>query len=184
MNYSASLDVRSSAEAAPPQVRAPLSTAAVIRSHHTSVLRYLRRRGATAEDALDMAQDAYLRLLKYEGATDIQSPPAMLFRIAGNVAADHVRAAALRHRGRCVDIDVVELASEQPSAERELSGEQSLAALRRAIAELPPKCREVFLLSRVNGLTYAAIAVRCGISVKTVEKHISRALGACGGRSK
>ena len=160
---------------------APLSTATVIRTHHQAILRFLRRRGATAEDALDMAQDAYVRFLRYEGATTIESPSAMLFRIAGNVAADHGRAAALRRRVRSLDADSYdcEIASEQPSPERELFAEQILTAVRSAIAALSPQCRNVFLLSRLDGLTYSEIAARCRISVKTVEKHVSRALRIC-----
>lgn len=158
-----------------------LSTAAVVRSHHHSVLRFLRRRGATAEDALDIAQEAYVRFLKYEGATDIESPAAMLFRIAGNVAADHGRAAAQRRRHRSFEADAydAEIASDEPSAERELAAEQIVAALRYAIAALSPQCRTVFLLSRLDGLTYAEIASQRGISVKTVEKHVSHALRVC-----
>jgi RNA polymerase sigma factor (sigma-70 family) len=161
--------------------RAPLSTAIVIQAHHESILRFLRRRGASREDAFDMAQDAYVRFLKYEGATTIESPSAMLFRIAGNIAADHGRAATLRRRLRSFDADAydAEIASENPSAERELAAEQIVAAVRLAIAALSPQCRNVFLLSRLDGLTYSEIAVRCQISTKTVEKHVSRALRVC-----
>jgi RNA polymerase sigma-70 factor (ECF subfamily) len=161
--------------------RAPLSTATVIRTHHRAVLPFLRRRGATREDALDLAQEAYLKFLRYEGATTIESPAALLYRIVGNVAADQGRAAAVR---RCVrsfdgDFDDAELASDHPSAERAIAAEQVVAAVRSAIAALSPQCRNVFLLSRLDGLTYPQIAARCRISVKTVEKHVSHALRAC-----
>ena len=167
-----------------PNGLVPLSTAAVVRTHHRAVLRLLRRRGATPEDALDIAQEAYVRLLRYEGATGIESPAAMLFRIARNLAADHGRAAAQRRRVRSFETDAydVELASEQPSAEREVAGEQGVAALSCAIAALPPQCRSVFLLSRLDGLTYAEIATQRRISVKTVEKHVSHALRVCAER--
>lgn len=158
-----------------------LSVDAVIRDHHASVVRFLRRRGASYEDARDLAQEAYVRLLKYEGSADIESPSAMLFRIAGNVATDHLRAAAQNRGPRHVDIEACddEVASELPSAERELSAEQDVSAIDKAIAGLSPRCRRVFLLSRVEELTYAEIAERCGVSVKAVEKHVSRALRAC-----
>jgi RNA polymerase sigma factor (sigma-70 family) len=158
--------------------RAPLSVDTVIRDHHDAVVRFLRRRGASYEDARDLAQEAYVRLLKYEGDAGIDSPPAMLFRIAGNVAADHLRAAA-----RCVVtytvIDDDDLESGEPSVERELTAEQHLLAITGAIAQLSPRCRSVFLLSRVEALTYEQIAARVGISVKAVEKHVSRALRVC-----
>ena len=72
-----------------------------------------------------------------------------------------------------------EIASDEPSAERELAAEQIVAALGYVIAALSPQCRTVFLLSRLDGLTYAEIASRRGISVKTVEKHVSHALRVC-----
>jgi RNA polymerase sigma-70 factor (ECF subfamily) len=163
---------------------APLSTAHVIRSHHEAVLRFFRRRGATTEDSLDMAQDAYIRFLRYEGATTIESPSAMLFRIAGNVATDRVRAAAWRRRIRSLEADDLgtELASDEPSAERELAAEQMVQIVRGAIAALSPQCRTVFLMSRLDSLTYCEIAAHCGISVKTVEKHVSHALRVCAER--
>jgi RNA polymerase sigma-70 factor (ECF subfamily) len=121
-----------------------------------------------------------VRFLKYEGATNIESPAAMLYRIAGNVAADHGRAVA-RRRVKLTEagLDDAELVSEQPSVERELAAEQILEAVRCVIAAQSPSCRTVFLLSRVEGLTYTEIASHCGISVKTVEKHVSHALRAC-----
>jgi RNA polymerase sigma-70 factor (ECF subfamily) len=76
-------------------------------------------------------------------------------------------------------LDAVELVSDTPSPEREISAKQELELLRAAIEDLPPRCREVFLLSRVRRMTYPEIAAHCSISVKMVEKHISRALAVC-----
>lgn len=154
------------------------SIAAIVRVHHPSVVRFLRRRGASAEDARDLAQETYVRLLKYEGSSGIESPPAMLFRVAGNVAADHLRAAAQRRAVRHLHVDD-QLPSDQPSVEREIAAEQSVNAVDRAIAGLSPRCRTIFALSRVEGLTYEQIAARAGVSVKAVEKHVGRALRAC-----
>ena len=69
--------------------------------------------------------------------------------------------------------------SEAPSAEREVLASQTLDLLLETIEQLPPKCKQVFLLSRASDMTYPEIAAHCGISVKMVEKHISRAIAAC-----
>jgi RNA polymerase sigma-70 factor (ECF subfamily) len=163
----------------PISPRAPLSVGAVIRHHHASVVRFLRRRGASYEDARDLAQEAYVRMLRYEGTADLDSPPAMLFRIAGNVVADHLRSRAHRRRVRYVDVHDDDLPCDGPSAERTLSAEQNVTAVDRAMAALSPRCRAIFLLSRVEGLTYGEIAARVGVSIKAVEKHVSRALRVC-----
>lgn len=156
----------------------PLCLNDVIRRHHHALVRFLRRLGAL-EDTLDVAQETYIRMMKYEGSRAVSSPRSLLFRIAANLVADSGRAAQARRSRDHVELENAEAAIELPSAEREASARQELEILAAAVAALPPRCREVFLLSRVDGLTYPEIAVRCGISVKMVEKHISRALEAC-----
>ena len=166
----------------PPMLAAafdPVSICEIIRRHHHALLLFLRRRLAVPEDAFDAAQETYLRMLRYEGSRAIESPGSMLFRIAANVAADQGRAALARRAADHLALDDVELASEEPSSERAIAGEQDLKMLLAAIDGLAPRCREVFLLSRVDGMTYPQIARRCGISVKMVEKHVSHALLAC-----
>jgi len=151
----------------------------IIRRHHDSLIKFLRRRLSIADDADDVAQETYIRMMKYEGSREIKSPSAMLFRIAVNVANDHGRAAQSRRASNHCDIDDVTLVSEQPSQERAVLAGQNLDLLLDVIEGLPPKCKQVFLLSRAHGMTYAEIARYCGISVKMVEKQISRAVAAC-----
>lgn len=157
----------------------PLCVQGTIRRYHDSLIHFLRQRLRVPDDALDVAQETYIRLLQYQNSTQVRSPASMLFRIAINVANDLGRADKARHLSDQCPVDAVELASDQPSAERQLSAAQDLAVLRAAIAGLPPRCRQVFLLSRVRQMTYPQIARHCGISVKMVEKHISHALAIC-----
>lgn len=156
-----------------------LSVQDTIRRYHDSLLRFLRQRLRVKEDAADIAQEAYIRMMQYEGSTKIQSPSSMLFRIAINVANDLCRAEAARQVSEQIPLDGLELASPQPAAERQIAAEQDLEILYDAIEHLPPKCRQVFLLSRAQRMTYPQIAAHCGISVKMVEKHISHALAIC-----
>ena len=157
----------------------PLSIQEIIRRHHSALIKFLRRRLSIAEDAEDVAQETYIRMMRYEGSSELNSPSAMLFRIAVNVANDHGRAVVARHRKSHTRIEDFELASEEPSPEREILANQTLDLLLDTIERLPPKCRQVFLLSRASDMTYPEIAAHCGISVKMVEKHISRAIAVC-----
>jgi RNA polymerase sigma factor (sigma-70 family) len=156
-----------------------LSVQDTIRRYHDSLIRFLRQRLRVKEDAADIAQEAYIRLMQYEGSRKIHSPSSMLFRIAINVANDHCRAGAVRQVTEQVSIDGMDIPSPQPSADRAIAAAQDLEILYRAIESLPPKCRQVFLLSRAQRMTYPQIAAHCGISVKMVEKHISHALAIC-----
>jgi RNA polymerase sigma factor (sigma-70 family) len=157
----------------------PLSVHNTVRRYHDSLINFLRQRLRTPEDANDVAQEAYIRMMQYQNSRQIRSPSSMLFRIAINVANDLGRSEQVRRASDQCSLDAVELVSDTPSAEREISARQELALLRAAIEDLPPKCRQAFLLSRVRRMTYPEIAVHCGISVKMVEKHISRALAVC-----
>lgn len=156
-----------------------LCVQATIRRYHDSLIRFLRQRLRVKEDAADVAQEAYIRMMQYEGSTQIQSPSSMLFRIAINVANDLGRSQQMRRASSQCPLDGLELVSDQPAPERAIAACQDLELLYAAIEQLPPKCQQVFLLSRAKRMTYPEIARHCGISVKMVEKHISHALAIC-----
>ena len=126
----------SSRDAAPRE----LCVQEIIRLHHQSLIKFLRRRLSVAEDANDVAQETYIRMLKYDGSREVVSPSAMLYRIAVNVANDHGRAAHARLSVDHCDIDEVQIVSEQPSAERAVLAGQNLEGLLEVIEHLPPKC--------------------------------------------
>ena len=155
-----------------------LSIQEVIRRHHGALIKFLRRRLSVADDAEDVAQETYIRMMRYEGSNELNSPTAMLFRIAVNVANDHGRATVARRATLHTELEEAAIVSDLPSAEREVMASQTLDLLLATIEELPPKCKQVFLLSRASDMTYPEIAAHCGISVKMVEKHISRAIAA------
>jgi RNA polymerase sigma factor (sigma-70 family) len=157
-----------------------VSVSLLARKHHDQLLRFLRTRirGASVE-AADIAQEAYIRMMQYEGSGQIRSPYHLLLRVALNVAQDLRRAERVRHVTRHHSIDDVEIASEAPGPDHALSHAEDLNLALRAIESLPPRCREVFLLHRRGELSYPQIARHCGISVKTVEKHIRTALSSC-----
>jgi RNA polymerase sigma-70 factor (ECF subfamily) len=159
--------------------QAPLSVRDLIGRYHASLLGFLRQRLRLADDANDVAQEAYIRMMQYEGSRDVKSPSSLLFRIAINVANDLGRAEQVRHAGDQCELDELEIDSGVATPERAVAAAQDLDLLYETIAGLPPKCRQVFLLSRVHEMTYPQIARHCGISVKMVEKHISHALAVC-----
>jgi RNA polymerase sigma factor (sigma-70 family) len=163
----------------PEDTRQQLSIKDIVQRYHNSLLSFLRQRLRIAENAADVAQETYIRMLQYEGSREIQSPSSLLFKIAINVANDLGRAEQVRRVGDQCRIDEYDLESDRPTPERELAAEQELSKLEIVIEQLPPKCRRVFLLSRVECMTYPQIAKHCGISVKMVEKHISHALAIC-----
>ncbi len=144
------------------------------------LLRYLRSRVQNEEDAADIAQDAFTRLLQYRDDPQVEDLRLMLFRIANNLLTDFYRRNQRHHADAHVALDDAGplTAGDRPQLER-VADEQALQRLKHAITRLPPKCRVVFILSRFHGLTHGQIARKLGISVKMVEKHITRALTSC-----
>jgi RNA polymerase sigma-70 factor (ECF subfamily) len=124
--------------------------------------------------AEEIAQDVMLELWRRRESLDVeQTFRAYLIRATRNRALNHIR-----HQ-RIVARESGLAALESPSAasaEEELLGVELERAVRDAIDGLSDDCREVFQLSRENGLKYAEIATTLEISIKTVEKRMGRAL--------
>ncbi|HET8728198.1 MAG TPA: RNA polymerase sigma factor, partial [Alphaproteobacteria bacterium] len=102
-----------------------------------------------------------------------------LFRTARNLVTDHYRAARRAYSAATPDSEWQALPDPQPSAEAVILSREMLDVVRQAIADLPPRGREVFLLHKFEGLSYAEIAARLGIAKNTVVVHMVRSLAHC-----
>ena len=139
------------------------------------IVRETRQRGSHA-DADDIAQDACMRALDIESPQRVREPLRYLFRIARNLVIDR-RRSRVREALLADSLAVIQRGSGNPAdPERILAGKQDLERVLAAIASLPPRCREAFTLHRFDGLSYAAIARRMGVSTSMVEKHIAEAM--------
>ena len=157
----------------------PDTVESVVRRHRAELLRILRARLKNEQDAEDLAQEAYTRLLRYEGQYQGDELRRMLFRIASNLLTDHWRWGSLRGADTHLPIDELDVEADLPSPDRHAAGEQLLERLEALVLAMPEKRRAVFVMSRIEGLSNAEIAARCGISIKTVEKHIAIAITVC-----
>lgn len=141
--------------------------------------RFFQRRLGSREAAMDATQETFLRMLAVPRSTILENPQAYLFQVARSVAQ-----VASRRSAREVSLFVQEdaglgVADDAPGQERVVNGRQGVVLMARAIAELPNRCQQVFILSRLHGLSNGAIAAELGISRNMVEKHIIRALLHC-----
>ncbi len=148
--------------------------------HYPALFAFVRRRVGSDTEAADIAQEAYLRLLRYRDRHDQDVLKALLFQIAANLIGMRVRTARVQRWADSVPLDEEHpLAAGDPPLDRQAAGEQELDRLMGVVDALPRKCQQVFVLNRFHGLNYTEIAARLQISVKMVEKHITKALALC-----
>ncbi|MBS0849419.1 RNA polymerase sigma factor [Citrobacter sp. JGM124] len=151
-------------------------------STYSQLVRFFRNRLGNSNDADDLSQDVFTLWLHRKSDTPIKESRAYLFKIANNVLIDHWRR---NQRKNCNEIDVEEsqLESQASIAQSDpseiLEQQQRIQKLTEAIALLPPRRREAFVLYRFDGLSQSEIAERMEISVSMVEKHIAAALVHC-----
>ena len=158
----------------PTQVDGPVQAEEagdLYRRHAAWLHARLRRRlgPGLAAEAEDLVQETYVRAVELARAAPIRHPRALLLKIAGRLAMDYGRRA---HRLAPLLDDTAEQIAAAPEQDADLQ-------LKQIILALPPRLRDVFVLSRVAGLSYDQIAGELGVSVKTVEARMSKALAIC-----
>jgi RNA polymerase sigma-70 factor (ECF subfamily) len=139
------------------------------------VRNYLRRRGNTREDAEDLVQEAFLRLELYcrEGHKVLQ-PEAFLMRTAINLSVSRYRHDQRSPvRSQTVPLQLIGLADASP--DEVFQAEERLEHIRRVLDAVSRRTRDIFLLHRIGGFSYAEIAQQMAISVSAVEKHVASA---------
>jgi len=143
--------------------------------HARAVKRYLFGIIPKIDIAEDLTQEAFVRL-QSSSRNHLESPRGFLFRTAHNLALDHLRRDRRVPIDELDDITTASLADAGPSPEEQVAARQELAIMRAIILELPPKCRQVFLLVRLEGLSHRDVAAEMGMSQTMVRKYLARAV--------
>lgn len=144
------------------------------RDHAAALRRRLRARLGSSEEANELLHDAFARLLGARPLRGMREPGAFLNRIVRNLLIDRARRRSARPVH--VTIDNACDSAVPPEQEQALELEQMRRRYKQVIAALPPRMRHVFVLHRLEGLSYKEIAERLDISTRTVEWHIAEAI--------
>lgn len=147
--------------------------------NHAFLKRFLTRFVFKQQDIEDIAQEAFLRAYSAEKRCEIGQPKAFLFRIARNVALTRLKKQSRQISGYFGEAAPSGEVGFEPGTDDQLEAQQSVALYCAAVAALPKKCREAFLLRKVHGLSHKEIAEHMSLSVSSVEKYLRSGVLAC-----
>jgi len=157
---------------------------ALYSDHHGWLFNWLRRRLGCADNAADVAQDTFVRIIASRDALlgselALAQPRAYLATVSRRLLIDRARRQALE---RAYLAELASLAADlpgMPSPEETLAALQALDEIGAALARVSAKARQAFLLHYLEGLSQAAVAERLGVSARMVQKYLVRCLLQC-----
>lgn len=146
--------------------------------HEGDVRRWLRRSLVVSGDVDDVIQEAYCRLADLGDPARIASPRAYFFQTARSIVLEQMRRARIVRIEAVTEIDALRIEWDEPSPERIVGGREELDRVMQAVAALPDRCRRIFEMRRVLGLSQKDIAQRLGVTENIVENEAARGLKA------
>lgn len=150
-------------------------------------MRFLQRNWRDQAEVEDLRQEVFARVFEAARRERPALPKAFLFQVTRNLMIDMLRRNGAISIRDMTDIERLNVSDMEPSAEAYVSARQELQILQNAINDLPPRCREVVIKRKIQGIPQKEVAAQMGIAVVTVENQIAiamRLLAEALGRSR
>jgi len=144
--------------------------------HEAAVRAWLKRWTSRYQDIDDVIQEAYCRLAAMDDVTHVGNGRAYLFQTTRNIVLEQIRRSKVVRIDNVMDMGSLNIVDEAPPMDRVVAGARELQRVERLIKRLPLKCRRVFILRRIHGMSQREIARTLGISQAAVEKQAARGL--------
>lgn len=144
--------------------------------HEAALTRYLGRMWSNRDEIHDLQQEIYVRVYEAAAKARPSSPKAFLFTAARHLMVDRLRRTRVVSIEAMGDMEELPVPIDDVCPERRTSARQDLRRLADALSLLPPRCREVVWLRRVEEVPQKEVASRLGISEKTVEKQVAKGM--------
>ncbi|MGC6329430.1 RNA polymerase sigma factor [Rhizorhabdus sp. FW153] len=144
--------------------------------HEPALRRWLLGRVRDGHQIDDIVQETYAKLATVTSVEHIENPRAYFFRVALNVIATEIRKAPVVSLDSLSEMERLGIEAPDERIDSMAEMRQELRLVAEAVAQLPEKCREVFILRKVHGLSQREIARHLGVSENTVEKHVGRGI--------
>lgn len=140
--------------------------------HFSGVRAYLWSKSGDMDLAEDLAQEAFVRLWHHKNKVEISKAKSFLFTVGGNLFLDHVRHEKVKSNYSAG----IQFQQDHKDPQYLMELDEFKVKLDHTLASMPDLAKEVFLLNRIEKMTYAQIADSLGLSVKAIEKRMQKAL--------
>ncbi|WGS85768.1 sigma-70 family RNA polymerase sigma factor [Methylomonas sp. UP202] len=150
----------------------------LFRKHNRELFSFIAQRSGQ-DQAEDLLQDTYLRLLQHSDPQGIENPRAFLYQTGSNLSIDQHRHQTVLDRVYCpvsdFELETALAVDPAPGPEADAALDQEFEKLNTILMELPEITRNVFYLHRLEGLSHKEIAKRLTLSVRNSERHVADA---------
>ncbi|NOW45318.1 RNA polymerase sigma-70 factor (ECF subfamily) [Novosphingobium sp. SG751A] len=144
--------------------------------HERALLAMAVRLCGNGEDARDLVQDVFARMLATEGWAAITNTRAFMLRTARNLAIERMRRSKIIDFRQIADAEHMELAEDAPDPHQIAEGREAMSDFQQALSQLPERCRTVFVRRRIEEQSPRQIAADLNLSLSTLEKRLARAI--------
>ena len=145
----------------------------------TSLMRFAYRYFKTPQEIEDVVQEAFVKVIEAKQHREILHPKSYMYQTVKNLALNRLSKSDYRLTDALGDTDAELVSQITPTMEQQFESRQRFELFCRAVRQLPIKCQRVYILRRVYGYTQKEIAEQMGISLKTVEAHLTKAIVRC-----
>jgi RNA polymerase sigma factor (sigma-70 family) len=149
----------------------------LFREHNEALIRFLQARVGSYQEAREVAQEAYVRLLSLDQPDAVSYLRAFLFKTAANIAIDRRRRDHTHQQA--LELPLFNEFADTLTPERRAASEETLDQLERLIAAMPAKCQQSFVMNQVYGMDVASVSAELGLSESQVRRYVARALLYC-----
>lgn len=143
---------------------------------HEHALRAWLKKAVGPNDVEDVIQESYCRISNLEDISHIRNGRAYLFTTARMIIIERVRRSTIVRIETVAELDRLQISCEVPSPEDEVIAQDNLDRVRKLIDDLPDRCRSIFRMRKVEGLSQREVSMKLGIAEHTVENDVAKGL--------